>query len=121
MMINGVNSSSSAFVMLSMPVQVYLAEAGYLMGQAGVPKQAILTSLAGVQVPDLDSFQQVLQGLPAGSRPTLQYFTPTERHRKKSVVLHLDYTWCAQSNIAQLIPSAQYVVHGQQFAFVKMG
>ena len=81
----------------SMSCAVYLAEAGYLLGQAGVPKQAILTSLAGKQTPDLHCFQQVLQGLPAGSRPTLQYFTPTERHRKKSVVLHLDYTWCASS------------------------
>ena len=63
------------------------------MGQAAVPKQSILTSLAGVPTPDLDSFLNVLQGLQPGSRPTLQYFTPTDRHRKKNAVLHLDYTW----------------------------
>ena len=74
-------------------MQVYLAESGYLMGQAGVTKHSVLTSLAGVPTPDLDSFARVLGGLVSGSRPTLQYFNVTDRHRKNSTVLHLDYTW----------------------------
>lgn len=73
--------------------QVYLAEAGYLVGQAGVPKHAVLTSLAGIPTPDLAAFARVLGGLASGSRPTLQYFSVTDRHRKKSAVLHLDHTW----------------------------
>ncbi len=73
--------------------QVYLAEAGYLMGQAGVPKHSILTSLAGLPTPDLGSFARVLGGLASGSRPTLQYFTVTDRHRRKNAVLHLEHTW----------------------------
>ncbi|KAL0022065.1 hypothetical protein WJX79_000023 [Trebouxia sp. C0005] len=79
--------------------QVYLAEAGYLMGQAGVPKHSILTSLAGLPTPDLGSFARVLGGLASGSRPTLQYFTVTDRHRKKNAVLHLDYTWYGQPKL----------------------
>ena len=73
--------------------QVYVAEPGFLMGQAEVPKHSILTSLNGVQTPDMASFTSVLSSLAQGTTCTLQYFTMAERHRKKSAVLHVDYTW----------------------------
>lgn len=82
--------------------QVYLAEGGFLMGQAGVPKHSIITSLNGVDTPDMASFTAVLCGLPTGSRPTLQYFTMTERHRRQSTILRLDYTWYAVSHNANM-------------------
>ena len=73
--------------------QVYVAEAGFLLGQAGVPKHAILTSLNGIQTPDIATFTSVLSGLATDARPTLQYFILTQRHRQKSVILHINYTW----------------------------
>ncbi|KAL3161157.1 hypothetical protein ABBQ38_009528 [Trebouxia sp. C0009 RCD-2024] len=76
--------------------QVYLAEAGYLMGQAGVPKHSVLISLATIPTPDVTTFARVLASLPSGARPVLQYFTLTDRHRKKNAVLHLDHSWYGQ-------------------------
>lgn len=60
---------------------------------AGVPKHSVLTSLAGVPTPDVATFARVLARLPSGARPVLQYFTVTDRHRKKDAVLHLDHSW----------------------------
>lgn len=40
-------------------VQVYVAETGYILSRASVPKHAIITHLAGIPVPDLEAFAQV--------------------------------------------------------------
>ena len=42
-----------------MRAQVYVAEPGYMLSRVSVPKQAILTHLAGALLPDLDTFAQV--------------------------------------------------------------
>lgn len=74
---------------------VYVAEAGFLMGQAGIPKHSIIISMNGIQTPDLASFVQAMCSLESGSRPAVRYFTMSERHRKKNAVLHIDHTWYA--------------------------
>ena len=40
-------------------VQVYVAETGYILSRASVPKHAILTHLAGAPVPDVTAFARV--------------------------------------------------------------
>lgn len=69
--------------------QVYVAEPGYVLGRAAVPKFAIITSLAGVATPDLMTFASVLCGLPHGARTPLEYYTFSERHRRKSSILQV--------------------------------
>lgn len=53
----------------------------------------MLTSLATIPTPDVATFARVLVSLPSGARPVLQYFTLTDRHRKKNAVLRLDHSW----------------------------
>ncbi|WIA19090.1 hypothetical protein OEZ85_003739 [Tetradesmus obliquus] len=73
--------------------QVYVAEPGYMLGRAAIPKYALLTSLDGVPTPDLASFAAVLRGLQHGARVPLEYITFGERHRRKSAILQVDRQW----------------------------
>ena len=72
---------------------VYVAEPGYILGSAAVPKHAILTSLDNKPTPTLDDFARVYATLKEGSRVPLQYYVHTERHRTKTALLHLQTKW----------------------------
>ncbi|GFR40978.1 hypothetical protein Agub_g1643, partial [Astrephomene gubernaculifera] len=73
--------------------QVYVAEPGYMLGRSNVPKCAIITALNGKPTPDLLTFATVLRTLPHGARAPLEYFTFSERHRRKNAILHVDRQW----------------------------
>ncbi|KAL4420764.1 hypothetical protein ABPG75_010420 [Micractinium tetrahymenae] len=73
--------------------QVYVAEPGYLLGKAGVAKYAIITALAGSPTPSLAAFVEALKGLRHGQRVPLEFFTFGERHRRKSTILHVNWSW----------------------------
>ncbi|PNW85316.1 hypothetical protein CHLRE_03g180650v5 [Chlamydomonas reinhardtii] len=73
--------------------QVYVAEPGYMLGRANVPKCAIITGLNGKPTPDLITFATVLRTLPHGARAPLEYLTFGERHRRKNAILHVDRQW----------------------------
>ncbi|KAG2499918.1 hypothetical protein HYH03_002205 [Edaphochlamys debaryana] len=73
--------------------QVYVAEPGYMLGRANVPKCAIITALNGKPTPDLITFAAVLRTLPHGARAPLEYLTFSERHRRKNAILHVDRQW----------------------------
>ena len=72
---------------------VYVAEPGYVLGLAAVPKFAIITSLNNMPTPTLDAFARVYATLEEGSRVPLQYFVHTERHRTKTALLHMQTRW----------------------------
>jgi hypothetical protein len=54
---------------------------------------AIITSLAGIATADLQTFAKVLSSLPHGTRVPLEYYTFSERHRRKSSILQVDRQW----------------------------
>ena len=65
----------------------------YLLGKAGVPKHAIITSLNGTPTPALGEFTAALRALAHGQRAPLEYFTFDERFRTRAVILHVDWGW----------------------------
>ncbi|GJP62152.1 hypothetical protein CLOP_g19245 [Closterium sp. NIES-67] len=75
---------------------VYVAEPGYMLSRAGVPRFAIIQKLADKEVPDLESFIREFGRLKAGARVPIEYVTHGERHRPKSVLLVVDrHAWYA--------------------------
>lgn len=44
-------------------------------------------------MPDLESFARVMRGLAHGARTPLEYYTFSERHRRKNVIMHMDRQW----------------------------
>ncbi|CAI5938944.1 unnamed protein product [Closterium sp. NIES-64] len=93
---------------------VYVAEPGYMLSRAGVPRFAIIQKLADQDVPDLETFLRVFARLEAGARMPIEYVTHGERHRPKSVLLLVDRHACAHP---VHVPSSVMVdgVHAQHF------
>lgn len=65
----------------------------HLQGRANIPKHAVITQLNGKATPDVETFARVLRALPHGSRAPMEYYTFSERHRRKNVILHVDRQW----------------------------
>ena len=72
---------------------VYVAEPGYVLGVANVPKHAILTSLGNTPTPDLDAFAAAYAKLKEGDRVPVSYFVHAERHRRKTALLRIRARW----------------------------
>lgn len=73
--------------------QVYVAESGYMLHRAGVPKHAIITTVANTPTPTVDTFTDVLLGLQQGEQVPIEYYLFSERTRRKQGILHVDWKW----------------------------
>ncbi|XP_042032900.1 protease Do-like 7 [Salvia splendens] len=79
---------------------VYVAEQGYMLFRAGVPRHAIIKKFAGEDIARLDDFIFVLSKLSRGARVPLEYISHTDRHRRKSVLVTVDrQEWYAPPHI----------------------
>ncbi|KAK4426563.1 Protease Do-like 7 [Sesamum alatum] len=79
---------------------VYVAEPGYMLFRAGVPRHAIIKKFAGEDISRLDDFISVLSKLSRGARVPLEYISYTDRHRRKSVLVTVDrHEWYAPPQI----------------------
>jgi S1-C subfamily serine protease len=79
---------------LNAPVQgVYVANPGYALGAADVPRGAVVEAIAGRPVATLAEFQSVVAGLPDGGRATLRYRTLDDPQVPQTRVLRMDRRW----------------------------
>lgn len=79
---------------------VYVAEPGYMLSRAGVPKHAIIKKMAGEEIVDLDKFIAVFFKLAKGARVPLEFVSHIDRHRSKSVLVTIDrHEWYAPPRI----------------------
>ncbi|XP_073000222.1 protease Do-like 7 isoform X2 [Typha latifolia] len=75
---------------------VYVAETGYMLSRACVPRHAIIKKFAGEEIVQLDDFISVLAKLSKGARVPLEYISHIDRHRNKSVLVTIDrHEWYA--------------------------
>ncbi|XP_027077615.1 protease Do-like 7 [Coffea arabica] len=75
---------------------VYVAEPGYMLFRAGVPRHAIIKKFAGEDISRLEDFITILSKLSRGARVPLEYITYGDRHRRKSVLVTIDrHEWYA--------------------------
>ncbi|XP_010062238.1 protease Do-like 7 isoform X3 [Eucalyptus grandis] len=80
--------------------RVYVAEPGYMLFRAGVPRHAIITKFAGKEISVLDDLITVLSKLSRGARVPLEYISYLDRHRTKSVLVTVDrHEWYAPPQI----------------------
>jgi S1-C subfamily serine protease len=79
---------------MNLPViGVYVANAGYIFGAAGIPRGVVITHFAGKSVENLDALANVLAGLADGDHATVRYLTAedTSTLQQRSVVINR--TW----------------------------
>ncbi|KAK9700240.1 hypothetical protein RND81_08G225800 [Saponaria officinalis] len=75
---------------------VYVADPGYILSKAGVPRHAILKKVSGQEISCLDELISVLSKLSRGIRVPLEYITHVDRYRRKSVLVTVDrHEWYA--------------------------
>nr|GMD00926.1 protease Do-like 7 [Ipomoea batatas] len=79
---------------------VYVAEPGYMLFRAGVPRHSIIKKFAGEDISKLEDLISVLSKLSRGSRVPLEYISYADRHRRKSVLVTVDrHEWYAPPQI----------------------
>jgi len=76
------------------PVQgVFVANPGYLLNAAGVPRGAVISSVNGRPVTSLDEFREAIAALPQGARATLRYSTLEDPKGSETRVMRMDRSW----------------------------
>ncbi|XP_020888662.1 protease Do-like 7 isoform X2 [Arabidopsis lyrata subsp. lyrata] len=74
----------------------YVADPGYMLFRAGVPRHAIIKKVANEDISGLGDLVSVLSKLSRGARVPLEYMSHNDRHRKKSVLVTIDrHEWYA--------------------------
>jgi S1-C subfamily serine protease len=72
---------------------VYVAQAGYLLGRAGVPQGAVIEAIDGRDVANLDEAEAALAALAQGERFTIRLHHVTDPARQYLRVAVMDRTW----------------------------
>lgn len=78
----------------NLPVRgAFVANPGYALGAAGVPRGAVIESFAGRPVAALADFAAILAGLADGSRAALRYRTLDDPQGTQTRVMRVDRRW----------------------------
>ncbi len=72
---------------------VYVAGAGYVLEQAGIPIRAIITDVAGTPTPDARAFERVVAALPDGARVPVRFFEAARPDTSLVRTIDVDRTW----------------------------
>jgi S1-C subfamily serine protease len=79
---------------LNLPVRgVFVANPGYSLGSAGIPRGAVIESVDGRPVATLAEFESVIAGLPDGGRAALRYKTLDDPQGTQTKVMRMDRRW----------------------------
>jgi len=74
---------------------VFVANPGYVFGAAGIPRGAVLVSLANHQIDNLNDFEAALDELADGAKATVHFFTIDDVQSMQVRVIHMDRRWFA--------------------------
>ena len=78
----------------NVPVRgVFVANPGYVLGSAAVPRGAVLTSIDAKPLNDLDDLEKALAGLADGGRATIKFFTLEDTRSQQVRVIRIDRQW----------------------------
>jgi S1-C subfamily serine protease len=95
---------------MNVPISgVYVANPGYMLGVAGIPRGAVLTELDGKPLASLDDALAIVETLGHGQRATLRYFTLEDTRTLQFTSIRIDRRWfparhCVRDDAAGLWP-----------------
>ncbi len=79
---------------MNVPISgVYVANPGYMLGVAGIPRGAVLTELDGKPLRNLDDALAIFAGLGHGQRATVRYFTLEDTRTLQLTSIRVDRDW----------------------------
>ena len=78
----------------NMPIRgVFVANAGYALGAAGIPRGAVIVGVGKSQIDNLDDMQAALDELADGDKATIRFFTIDDVQSMQVRVMHMDRRW----------------------------
>jgi S1-C subfamily serine protease len=81
---------------INVPIRgVYVANPGYVLGAAAVPRGAVITEIDGKPVATLADFEKVLREFADGERATVRFFTIDDPRTAQWRVMRMDRRWFA--------------------------
>jgi S1-C subfamily serine protease len=87
---------------MNAPVQgVFVANPGYALGAAGVPRGAVISSVAGRPVRNVADFESAVVALPDGARMALRYTTLDDPTGSETRVARMDRRWFPAAKCAR--------------------
>jgi S1-C subfamily serine protease len=95
---------------MNVPVSgVYVANPGYMLGVAGIPRGAVLTELDGKPLANLDDALAIFSVLGHGQRATIRYFTTEDTRTRQLTSIRVNRAWfpaqhCVRDDSAGLWP-----------------
>ena len=72
---------------------VYVANAGYILSRAAIPRGAVIYEMNGTPIADLDDFESALDQLADGERATVRYINMENSKNSTVRVLEMDRVW----------------------------
>lgn len=79
---------------LNAPVSgVFVANPGYSLGAAGVPRAAVIETFDGRPMANLEDFEQAISGLAEGERAAIRYFTQEDPQGTETRLMRMDWRW----------------------------
>jgi S1-C subfamily serine protease len=79
---------------MNVPISgVYVANPGYMLGVAGIPRGAVLTELDGKPLEDLDDALAIFRTMGHGQRATVRYFTMEDTRTSQLASIRVDRAW----------------------------
>lgn len=72
---------------------VYVANPGYVLGAAAVPRGAVITEVGGKAVNELGEFENIVSALKDGERATVRFFTLEDMKTAQWRVIRMDRRW----------------------------
>ena len=79
---------------MNMPISgVFVANPGYVMGVAGIPRGAVMTELDSKPLKSLDDALAIFSTLGHGQRATVRYYTMEDTHTLQLTSIRIDRAW----------------------------
>lgn len=72
---------------------IYVANPGYVLGAAAVPRGAVITEVGGKPVAKLQDFENIVTELKDGERVTIRFFTVDDPRSAQWRVIRMDRRW----------------------------
>ncbi|MCU0760678.1 MAG: PDZ domain-containing protein [Steroidobacteraceae bacterium] len=97
----------------NLPVRgAYVANPGYLLGAAGIPRGAVILSVDGKEVSGLDDFQRAIAALGHGDRAAMRYSTIDDPNGSQLRSVRMDRRWfparrCSRNDLSGLWDCAE--------------
>jgi S1-C subfamily serine protease len=79
---------------LNAPIQgVFVANPGYVLGAAGIPRAAVITEVQGTATPALEQFENIVRELKHGERVTIRFITIDDPRATQWRSVRMDRRW----------------------------